>query len=74
MTADEMFKELRYKYIERIYVSGNNIYDYLLKNEQTGEILKWIRLSDRKVIFMEGNKFNMQELQAINKKVEELGW
>lgn len=72
--ADKMFKELGYKkneYIEAIYYIKNDESD-----EQTIEFDKTI-----KCVFSYANKdeyyvmgTNIEELQAINKKCEELGW
>ena len=70
--ADRMFEELGYEYNAKIYQFCANVYDY--KNDKTD---KWIRFdgSDRKIIFMTQNStMYMQELKAINKKCEELGW
>lgn len=70
--ADKMFEELGYEYIEHIYQYGGNVYDY--KNDK---IDKWIRFNenDREVIFVtRKSSYSMEELKAINKKCEELGW
>ena len=71
-TADEMFKKLGYK---KQY-ENENIYYYMD-----------VDLKDNYIVFETGYKsftkiscyhdagdITMQELQAINKKVEELGW
>lgn len=67
-TADEMFKELGYvrpktnKYWI-IYKNFRKDIDFNLK-------YKTIEVEAE----MESEEFNMQELQAINKKCQELGW
>lgn len=71
-TADEMFEELGYKIVESNkyirYQKMNNYYiDFDLKNRST-RVSSFTR-PHRYAIY-----FNMQELQAINKKVQELGW
>ena len=61
-TADEIFKQL---YFEK-YEDKNNI-KYFKGNREI-----WFYKETREV---ESNKLiNMQQLRAINKKVEELGW
>lgn len=69
MTAKEMFEKLGY---EQIYNTINYIiYDY----EENFEI-KFYR--PHKLIEIVGkepyNTLDMEELQAINKQIEELGW
>lgn len=67
-TADEMFKELGYKKTKAneywiVYKNFRKDIDFNLKH-------KTIEVESE----MKSEKFDMQELQAINKKVEELGW
>lgn len=67
MSADEMFKKLGYKKLvgettEVYKLSRDN------KNIYFSKLIKRIKI-DGKYDFLD-----MQELQAINKKVEELGW
>ena len=69
-TADEMFEELAYK---KEIKSKELVYE----NENEDKIITFN--SDKKNItcnnFYDGYEtINMQELQAINKKVKELGW
>ena len=73
--ADKMFEELGYKKIE---TTSDNLLEY---EKQFSEYSKFIRfdLLDRTFTsFYYGidmqSYLNMQELQAINKKVEELKW
>ena len=68
MSADEMFEELGYKIVREnkywiVYKGQGKDIDFNLK-------YKTIEVENG----MESKKFNMQELQAINKKVKELGW
>jgi len=68
MSADEMFKELGYEKTKAneywiIYKNFRKDIDFNLKH-------KTIEVESQ----MQSEEFNMQELQAINKKVEELGW
>lgn len=75
-TADEMFEELGYKKIEeskRYLRYGTNEYygeriDFELKLKE----IRCTRISCQRNTHF--RYFTMQELQAINKKVEELGW
>lgn len=74
-TADEMFEELGYKVFEET--------EYFIEyKKQLGDCSKFIRfdLSDKTftsfyyVVIDKQSYLSMQELQAINKKVQELGW
>lgn len=67
-SADEMFEELGYKeevkYRERVYENNDKIITFNLEK-------KSIICNN----FYDGyESINMQELQAINAKVKELGW
>ena len=67
-SADEMFEELGYKeevkYREKVYEKDDKIITFNLEKKN-------IICNN----FYAGyESINMQELQAINKKVEELGW
>lgn len=69
-TADEIFKELGY--VEHF---KNHCEDEMYRKEsshQLGKNIKFYNFDKRIEIYP--SKINMQELQAINKKVEELGW
>lgn len=71
-TADEMFEELGYT-IQKIG-NGKMIY-YEYYNKNTKDIIQfWYDKTISKYNEDESNYISMQELQAINKKVEELGW
>lgn len=66
-TADEMFLELGYK---KIVGETTEVYKLSRANKNIyfSKLIKRIRI-DGKYDFLD-----MEELQAINKKVEELGW
>lgn len=66
-TADEMFEELGYEKFE----DKTNI-KYFYGNQEIW-FYKWLREIE-KCCGLGSEFINMQELQAINKKVEELGW
>ena len=71
-TADEMFEELGY-----VRTKGNEywiIYKNFRKDIDFNLEHKTIMVGARMGMELESEEFNMQELQAINKKVEELGW
>lgn len=68
MSADEMFKKLGYVRTKTneywiIYKNFRKDIDFNLKH-------KTIEVGAK----MESEEFDMQELQAINKKCQELGW
>lgn len=75
-TADEMFKDLGYKKI--VDTPTNFIYQNKKNNKEIRfyKIYKCVEISLIEFDESEENSifFTMQELQAINKKVEELGW
>lgn len=70
-TADELFEALGYIKIrddERfIKYRKSHDNDYIVIDKETKDFIKNFDFAYWKAI-------NMQELQAINKKVEELGW
>lgn len=81
-TADEMFEELGYKKLEDKYnIDYNKIYR-LTNGDMIKEQIRFCKLD--KIIHIENYNFDdgvtfgkfldMQELQVINKKVEESGW
>lgn len=74
-TADELFNELGYK---KINTPTNLIYQNEKNNREIRfyKIYKCVEVSLIEFEEYEGNSifFTMKELQAINKKVEELGW
>lgn len=63
MSAREMFEKLSYTYI-----GETTEYYYFMKGFKDIRFLK-----NTKEIYIEGN-INLQELKAINKFYEELGW
>ena len=65
-TSDEMFEELGYK---------KNFEDKYRANYENNGFETIINFDkEYKDVRVYNNGFDMQELQAINKKVEELGW
>lgn len=81
-TADETFKELGYKQLEDKYnINYIKMYSFI-NGDRVREQIRFCKLDkyvhienfnyDTGVIF--GKFLDMEELQAINKKVEELGW
>lgn len=80
--ADEMFEELGYKKIEDKYnIDFNKLYKFN-SGDKTNEKIRFCKLN--KFVHIENYYYNsgitfgkyldMQELKAINKKCEELGW
>lgn len=72
MSADEMFEELGYKKVQ----DDKYWVDYKKRNENisfnlTNKFIEATRLYREEYL---DKRLNIQELQAINKKVEELGW
>ena len=67
-TADEMFEELGYKKEEHHYFNCNYI-AYLNKEKNAIDFML-----EHKTVRIWAIACTIQELQAINKKVEELGW
>ena len=75
MTAKEMFEKLDYEYLEtKHYIRYKKIHwkHWIFKVERTIEFWK----DDLSVQIYEkyGCELSLQELQAINKQVEELRW
>lgn len=68
MNADKMFEELGYKKIVRNYKSGR-VYEYV-----TDELSCIDFMCEDKSVKVWNIGMSMQELKAINKKCEELGW
>ena len=69
--ADEMFEELGYEvsnseFVEELNVTTNTVVD--------NGYIKIIFFNNQTMLIDADDILNMQELQAINKKVEELGW
>ena len=75
MTAKEMFEKLEY---EKPYYEKDHTVHYtkLLYRDESGFFAKFntvIFIKRDKKVELSG-KFGLEELQAINKQVEELGW
>lgn len=71
MCADEMFKKLGYEisnseFVEELNTTTNTVID--------NGYIKIIFYNNKTISIDADDILNMQELQAINKKVEELGW
>ena len=69
--ADEMFEELGYEvsnseFVEELDTTTNTIVD--------NGYIKIIFYNNKTMIIDADDILNMQELQAINEKVKELGW
>ena len=72
-TAKDLFKELGYKRLPKRYNKNMILYENenMLKNYK---IIIYFSLSDKKIQFSPYYRYTMQELKAINKQCEELGW
>ena len=69
-SADKMFEELGY---EKEYYRADDI-TYTLRSEENKYEKNYITFYlDNHIIYVD-KSITMQELRAINKKVEELGW
>lgn len=77
MKADEMFKELEYEKIEYKNSIDTSIIEYVKHFDLKRDRIIAFYLDKTISVFEETASkdfFNMQELQAINKKCKELGW
>lgn len=77
MCADEMFEKLGYEKTKNdeynvIYEKGASIRNRIIFSKITKTVC--CILVDEDYEWNDGIDIDMQELQAINKKVEELGW
>lgn len=73
MSADEMFKKLGYEKYKEEYL-GKNMKE-LYGNNADKRICFWRDKTIEVYDFYDGSRdFTIEELQAINKKCEELGW
>lgn len=72
MSAREMFEKLGRIQTITEYDDYKADIDYL--DEKTEQTNIFFDLENKKVGFINIYKISMQELQAINKQVEELGW
>ena len=72
-TADKMFEELGYEKIEDIRTNKGVIYSIKTGHGTYSEYRTILFILETKRICT-NEYITMQELQAINKKVEELGW
>lgn len=71
--AKELFKELGYKRLPKKYNKNMILYENenMLKNYK---IIIYFSLTDKRIQFSPYFRYSIQELNAINKQVEELGW
>lgn len=74
MEADKMFEELGYEKNEDIRTDLGCVYHTMVKHCIYNEFPKIIFHNKFKSISIQKDYITMQELQAINKKCEELGW
>lgn len=72
--ADKMFEELGYELYEAYITDIGCFYRKKESHYIYNEYPKIIFYYKPKKITIQNEFLNMQELQAINKKVEELGW
>lgn len=72
MRAKEMFEELGRIQTTTEYDDYKSDIDYL--DEKTEQTNIFFDLESKKIGFINIYKITMQELKAINKQVEELGW
>lgn len=79
MSARKMFKELGYKKWSKKYNKNMIMYEREEKligaiGEKYYKIIVYFNLTDKKIQFSPYYRYSLQELKAINKQVEELGW
>jgi hypothetical protein len=72
MTAKEMFEELGRIQTTTEYDNYKSDIDYLDKDTELTNI--FFDLEDKKIGFINVYKITIEELKAINKQIEELGW
>lgn len=72
-SARKLFKELGYKRLPKKYNKNMILYENenMLKNYK---IIIYFSLTDKRIQFSPYFRYSIQELNAINKQVEELGW
>ena len=76
--ARELFKELGYKRLSKKYNKNMILYENEIKligsiNPRKELKIIYFSLTDKKIQFSPYFRYTMQELNAINKQVEELG-
>lgn len=77
--ARELFEELGYKRLPKKYNKNMILYENeinIIGSVKPRKELKiiYFSLTDKRIQFSPYFKYSMQELNAINKQVEELGW
>ena len=77
-TADEMLKELGYKKIEETWfrkeISKRTIKEIMIFKEERRIYVETFYYNNKGDLMKKEGMITAEELQAINKKVEELGW
>lgn len=71
-SANEMFEELGYE--QEIVGNGVEYYLDLGVNEKEIDFIEDVETKEKEIWIDDFHTITMQELKAINKKVEELGW
>ena len=74
MNADEMFEKLGYEKVSDITENTGYVYFKKEKHSIYYEYPKIIFHNKIKKITIQNDYLSIQELQAINKKCQELGW
>lgn len=68
-SAKELFKELGYKRLPKKYNKNMILYE----TRKESKVI-FFSLTDKRIQFSSYFRYSIQELNAINKQVEELGW
>lgn len=79
MTAKEMFKKLGYKKLPKKYNKNMLLYERKIDvigglKPRTELKIIYFCLSDKRIQFSPYLRYSLEELKAINKQIEELGW
>lgn len=76
-SAKELFEELGYKRLPKKYNKNMILYEINIigsvKHRKELKII-YFSLTDKRIQFSPYVRYSMQELKAINKQIEELGW
>lgn len=68
-SAKELFKELGYKRLPKKYNKNMILYE----TRKESKII-FFSLTDKRIQFSSYFRYSVQELQAINQQINELGW
>ena len=77
MKAKEMFEKLGYKKLPKKYNKNMILYERIEENPctyQKFKIIIWFELKGKRIQFSPYYRYTLEELQAINQQVKELGW